>query len=370
MIHDTRIKDTPRIALRTKAFIMLATGVLVLLGLGGTPGSAWGQVGYNLRTPPSVSCSGGLVVPKFHAIPLSLTIPADTGMSHCDSLLNRGSLTLNDGYCHNAYDTLRLFMEQCPFYVGGRYNSGTDAVGIFCNVTGAVSCWSAGGQVRWSGYLEWLKSVLYRNPDTAWYCEDIHQMITAVEYDESAKLAIIQYVTSTGKCIGGFWPILYHSASQGKHQQWYDSLYNAFAKKYGTYFWQDSVNEDTLRNPYDSTYGTIDDHGLSILRGPQFASATPSGPMSSTALLDARLLDNPMNGEIAISFEMGRTALVTMELRDILGRIVPIANAKYLLEDPGSHTARLPLPNLPSGTYYLRVSTDTGESKTLKVVKQ
>ncbi len=95
-----------------------------------------------------------------------------------------------------------------------------------------------------------------------------------------------------------------------------------------------------------------------------------SSPITSQALLSAQLLENPMKDEIDISYEMGRTALVTMELRDVLGRAVPIANAKYQLEQPGSHTASIPAPNLPPGVYYLRVTTDVGDAITLKLVKQ
>ena len=76
------------------------------------------------------------------------------------------------------------------------------------------------------------------------------------------------------------------------------------------------------------------------------------------------------DNEIDVSYQMGREALVTMELRDVLGRTVPIANAKYQLEQLGSHNATIPVPNLPAGTYYLRITTDAGDAITLKVVKE
>ncbi len=67
---------------------------------------------------------------------------------------------------------------------------------------------------------------------------------------------------------------------------------------------------------------------------------------------------------------MGREALVTMELRDILGRSIPISYAKYQLTQAGEHEASIPEPNLPPGTYYLRISTDDGDVITLKIVKE
>jgi Secretion system C-terminal sorting domain len=93
--------------------------------------------------------------------------------------------------------------------------------------------------------------------------------------------------------------------------------------------------------------------------------------IGSQALLSAQLIENPIdNEEINISYQMGRTALVTMELRDVLGRMVPLSYAKYQLEQPGDHTATISAPNLPPGTYYLRITTDVGDAITLKVVKE
>ena len=46
------------------------------------------------------------------------------------------------------------------------------------------------------------------------------------------------------------------------------------------------------------------------------------------------------------------------------------AYAKYQLEQSGDHTATISAPNLPQGTYYLRITTDVGDAITLKIVKE
>jgi hypothetical protein len=307
--------------------------------------------------------------------PTPMSIPLSGGggdsMSYCDSLLNRGALILNDGDCKTAYDILRRFMEQCPTYVGGHYNSGVVASDMFARISAAVGCWTAGGKERWPQYVEWLKSVLYQNPDTSWYCHDAFEMLTAQQENQNAGLAIIQYVTSTKKCIDDFWGTMYRNGMKQKHKAWLDSLELDFAKKYGFNAWQDSaINADTLAHPFDSTYGSIDDYGLTILRGQQYASSVHYKDLPSTALLQVRVTENPFDATIGVSIDMQREALVTMELRDLVGRQVPLEYGKYQLMPQGTETRTFSTDDLPAGTYYLRVSTDLGEVRTLKLVKK
>lgn len=113
---------------------------------------------------------------------------------------------------------------------------------------------------------------------------------------------------------------------------------------------------------------TLRDSTLIIYRFVANSKVSSNSSRSSQALMNAQLLNNPTNGEIAVSFEMGRAALVSFELRDVLGRAVSLPNAKFQLEQSGTHAARIPAPNLPSGTYYLRLVADGGEVRTLKLV--
>ncbi len=324
------------------------------------------------------TCSSGLGINKKRSIPLSIPL-SDTGMSYCDSLFNIGYGYMEDGVEPDGYDTLRLFMEQCPFYVGGKYNSGVVASDGFNYVSAAVEQWQGGGTGRWPDFLAWLKQVLYLNPDTTWYCQDVSDMLTALQTDEAAKEAALEYVIGSGKC-PGFASLPYlHVAIQARHTDWLDSIENKYEYLLyppgspGLIRYRDSINADTLANPYDSTVPTLQQVNLQVLLGPQYEKVQQSTPaaVGTQALLSAQLIENPVSDdEIDIAYQMNRTALVTMELSDVLGRSVPLSYAKYQLEQAGSHTASISAPNLPVGTYYLRITTDVGDAITLKVVKE
>ena len=162
----------------------------------------------------------------------------------------------------------------------------------------------------------------------------------------------------------------YNAAANGRHMSWLDSVYHLWPL--AAPYWNDSVKADTTAHPFkDTAVPTLQQDSLEILLGPQYAGVQSPSPITSQALLSAQLIENPVvTDEIDISYQMGRTALVTMELRDILGRSVPLSYAKYQLESPGPHEATIPAPSLPSGTYYLRLTTDAGDAITLKVVKE
>ncbi|HEX5315100.1 MAG TPA: T9SS type A sorting domain-containing protein [Candidatus Kapabacteria bacterium] len=311
----------------------------------------------------------GTVPTSSFAQPLALLNTLDTdSQSECYALYASGYGNRINGNWEASYDTLRLFWEHC-------YQE-PNSWEAFIDVNGAISQWGGGGAGRWPDYLTWLKSVLYLNSDTSWYCDDVDDMITAVQNNEAPKMAIAQYVVENNRCpnLRVAFEEYYNAASHWRHEFWLDSIVTKYdtVQYNGVYsWWVDSmVNKDTMANPYDSTIPTLWQDSLEILLGSQNAVAGASSPISSQALLDARLLENPMQDEIDVSFEMGSSALVTMELRDILGRSIPLTYAKYQLESPGTHEARIPAPNLPPGTYYLRITTDTGDVITLKVVKQ
>jgi hypothetical protein len=319
-----------------------------------------GQRASGQETPASITMKKGSTQQAFQ--------PLDTGMSHCDSLFNEAYYAQEDGRLQASYDTLRLFIELCPFYD----NSGDSYTSAFEDLISAVQQ-GAGGANRYSDFLTWLKQVLYLNPSITYYCQDVADMITAaLEYNLPAQEAVAQYVVASGKCPGDGW--LYGSASIYRHKLWLDSI----VYKYDTVvpmgivdWWRDSlINKDTLAHPYDTTFPSLYALDLQILMGPQYAGVQASQPITSQALMNAQLLENPMKNVIDIAFDMGRTALVTMQLSDVLGRTVPLTYAKYQLEQPGQHDATIPAPNLPPGTYYLRISTDVGDAITLKVVKE
>ncbi|HEY3873907.1 MAG TPA: T9SS type A sorting domain-containing protein [Candidatus Kapabacteria bacterium] len=322
-------------------------------------------------TPGGFTCSSGFDMSKKKQGQDQIQeINSDTtGQYACGHRWSQGIALENDASFEAAYDTLRLFMEICPQY--------PDSWDGFSDVGGAVSGWSAGGDGRWSDYLYWLKQVLYFNLDTLWYCADVEEMLSALQDNQVAKQAAMKYVLESGKC--PIWTSAfqesYNAASHWRHTRWLDSIivkYDTMTPLGEYQWWVDSlVNQDTLAHPYDSTIPPLSQFDLQLLMGPQNADGVPPSRITSQALLSAQLMENPTEtNEIGVSYQMGRTALVTMQLYDLLGKAVPITNAKYQLQQPGTHEATIPVPNLPPGTYYLRLSTDAGDAITLKVIKQ
>ncbi len=328
-----------------------------------------------LLLPPSdMYCGTGDLLTKPKG-PVPLSIPPDTSFSDtsCGWYFSLGYSYATNGIEPQGYDTLRAFIEQCPFW--------TDSVNYSWNafslIGGAAEGWIALGDGTWPEFLSLLKQVLWLNPDPNWYCNDVGDMITAVQ-DQGAAEAICRYVVENNKCPGmtAYFDTVYKYQSLGRHLMWQEAIQNKYEyldsppSAFGVQKMDDSIKADTLANPYDTAVPTLWQDSLEVLIGPD-ASVQPASPMTSQALLSAKLLENPVSdGEIGVSFQMGRTALVTMELRDVLGRMVPLTYAKYQLEQPGQHNATIPAPTLPAGTYYLRITTDTGDAITLKIVKE
>jgi hypothetical protein len=76
------------------------------------------------------------------------------------------------------------------------------------------------------------------------------------------------------------------------------------------------------------------------------------------------LSPNPAHNYMLMTYSLTRRSLVRIDLFDILGR-----NMQSILEgsiDPGTHSIGVPLRDLPTGTYYTRVSTE-GSIHTFKI---
>jgi hypothetical protein len=325
-------------------------------------------------TPGSFTCSSGLdftkkkgantlTLLKFNK-PLSDSNQDLLDDSACGKLGAEEYELIANNHEPQGYDSAKEFLEDCPFY--------TDAYTAFSDILDAAN--DGGGPDGWSGFLAFLKQVLYLNPDTGgWYCSDAADMLSAVQNDADAE-SICRYILSSGKCpaLSGIFAQFESSAANGRHLHWLDSVYGLWSNQ--APWWNDSVNDDTLAHPFaDTAVPTLYQDSLEILLGPQYAGVVQTTPSATgtQALFSAQLIENPVSDdEIDISYDMNRTALVTMQLSDVLGRSVPLSFAKYQLEQAGSHTASISALDLPAGTYYLRITTDVGDAITLKVVKE
>ena len=134
-----------------------------------------GTGGYLTSAPsnPGFVCSSGLRTKRKGSTPpstLKVDTIADSTQSGCGSQLTAGYILESQNEEPEGYDTLRAFLEDCPLY--------PNSAEAFSMAGSAISAWTTGGQGRWPDFLTWLKKVLYYNPDTSWYCEDVSDMIS------------------------------------------------------------------------------------------------------------------------------------------------------------------------------------------------
>ncbi len=124
---------------------------------------------------------------------------------------------------------------------------------------------------------------------------------------------------------------------------------------------------DTINFPEDTTLPTREQLGMEILRGPpaDVKSIAPSptgiGPLTAS--------ENPFKKETTVSFEMGEYAYVSFQVFDLLGKIVQ-GDYKGSVIGPGEHSFIVDGSNLPSGTYYARITSPIGETRMIKLVKE
>ncbi len=291
-------------------------------------------------------------------------------MSHCDSLFDIGYGYEQESLWQQSYDTLQLFMEQCPYYVGTNYNDGVTGVDAFRYIDADAT---QIGKLIYPNFLTWLKSVLYLNPDitSGWYCQDVTDMVTALQGNTPALLAMMCYVTTSGKCPSVAYPEFDSTCNQAAtllHHYWLDSLYNVYGNPFNNIGAADSIKADTLAHPYNDAIPTLQQVGLQILLGPQYADVGTPAAATAQALISAQLIENPTTqDEIGVSFQMGRSALVTMQLRDVLGRLIPILERAIFIAKP-RHTrshhprAQFTFGNVLSPHYYGRWGCDHVES--------
>jgi hypothetical protein len=88
----------------------------------------------------------------------------------CGTSFTEGYVLESRGVAPQGYDTLQAVMENCPLYPNS-YEG-------FSWIGGAAEVSIGRGYTTRPDFLAWLKQVLYLNPDTNWYCNDVDQMIT------------------------------------------------------------------------------------------------------------------------------------------------------------------------------------------------
>jgi len=281
----------------------------------------------------------------------SIQTITDLSKEDCGSLFDKGHNYGIDGMYQKEYDTLKKYVELCANIKIG--NSKGEVA--FTPLDGANG-YRNNDENRHVEYREWIKSVLYLNLDTIYYCRAVSSIVTTLNYnppvgrDYKAMEAVMRYVVDSGKCKLRFTDIqdILNEIHYYHHQIWRDSV------------------QDSIATPFDTTgLPTIDDLGLSILRGLQ-NSVTPA--TNEPRLGELIATRNPFTDILELKYRLDKSAMVRIDVYDLLGRSVYSEGQGYKAE--GEHVLSLQSKAWASGSYYVRLSSPSGEVKTVKVVKE
>ena len=146
-------------------------------------------------------------------------------------------------------------------------------------------------------------------------------------------------------------------------QEWLINGYEANRKEQIKHY-RDTV-QDSIETPIDTTLPSLEDLDLGILRGPTGSVATTSGEPHLGDLIATR---NPFTDILELKYRLDRSAMVRIDVYDLLGRAVYSEGQGYKAE--GEHVLSLQSKSWSSGSYYVRLSSPSGEVKTVKVVKE
>jgi hypothetical protein len=211
---------------------------------------------------------------------------------------------------------------------------------------------------RFAEFRGWLKKVLYYNPDERYYCADVGQMFQTFYWFDSTRghdylgaIAVAQYLLDAKKCDDSLNVVFLKEAIQEEYQLHLQK-------------WRDTV-QDSLKTPLDTTLPSLEDLGLGILRGPNQGAVSATHEPHLGELIAVR---NPFTDILGLKYRLDKSAMVRIAVYDLLGRSVYSEGQGYKTE--GEHALSLQSKGWSSGSYYVRLSSPSGEVKTVKVVKE
>jgi hypothetical protein len=299
-------------------------------------------------TVPSVSCSDGVdrAKPKQGK---SHILSFDT--ASCDATFSMGKSLIVDGLYHDAYDTLKYYIEQCysdPF-----------SSEAFNYISSAFDGDTTGGSASIPAYRDWLFSVLYLNRDTNYYCADVGALMPTFGYIDGptsqegiqGEIAVEKFIIASGKCYA--WSQEAKSSLKSQYHRWYEA-------------WKDTVH-DSLLTPWDTTLPTLQQIGFGILLGPDYVA--PNGVLPSSVLGEIGVSPNPFVDYTVIDYTLNVPATLAVDVYDLLGHRVT-SPVPSLWTNNGAYSFTLSGSTIAAGTYYVRFSVPEGEVRTVKVIKE
>jgi hypothetical protein len=275
-------------------------------------------------------------------------LPQSISENDCKKIADLADTYFQSENYIKANDTIRYGLENC-FNVKDYWRN-------FSIARTSVQYMSDDNQ-RFVDFREWLKKVLYYNTtDSNWWCADVYNIMSTFRYFEGrgwdwlGELAVLKYVKESGRC-----------------RNWYTEAefeeLHSTGMKYAYEAWCDSV-KDSIATPFDSTLPTLEELNLGILRGPNEVV----GRTHDYRLGELLAISNPFNDVLDLKYRLIKNGLVKVDVLDILGRSIYSEGQGYKPE--GEHVLSIQTLNWSSGSYYVRLSTPSGEIKTVMVIKE
>ena len=147
--------------------------------------------------------------------------------------------------------------------------------------------------------------------------------------------------------------------------------------------WKQSRAEQIRQYYQDTTIDTVIPpisslDRLDTLLAKHFFYLSVSEKHGPDIITSATASPNPTQNGVTITFGTAQDAYVKIEVFDVMGRVpgsgdrVPGTGGPGFEEflTAGNHSLPISMSSLPSGTYYARISTSFGESRTVKLVKE
>lgn len=231
------------------------------------------------------------------------------------------------------YDTLRLYIEKCAATDPGSYFA-------FTSIDGALYLCSEDPKDYFE-YRDWLISVLYLNTTVPFYfCRCVMSMALACRYSNydptNTTIAVLRYLRSNPKC-----------NDEALQEQ----------------ITQDSI--DLIHTGKDTTIPSLGELGLGFLLNSSGVAPNLSSPKY---LVGFTAKPNPFTTELQLRFHLNRMSYCSLQIVDILGNQVFAVSGRTYME--GDHEMIVDGKSLPSGMFYVRISTGFGEVKTIKLIKE
>ncbi len=268
---------------------------------------------------------------------------ADTSTNlPCAKLFSLGRANQVSGNWKTSRDNLENYIEHCA--------NDTGSYLAFDYIRVAVGNNLQEDSTRTDRLREWLKSVLYLNRwDPNYFCQCVWT-ISQCYHTTNECLAILKYLIEETRC----------SSSRKDNITTY--------KEGRSWQWQHYLNSgvDTSLVHLDTTLPSLHELGLDSLLNLASVGAESAGPH---AIFNVHASGNPFSVSTEVLFELSNSAYVRFGVYDELGRNVQGEEMGHVY-DPGHHRFTVDGKSFANGVYYARLSTPTGEIRTVKLVKK